>query len=125
MNPARAATVIDALRQKTVANGCTPGEAASAAARAMLLTVRYPQPKEIRKPEVVQPAAPKPASRPSEAEYAAWGAQFERTPYRPSAPQYAWTPLAYVVFWTIGIVLAVATIYAMMPTPDYHVRGIA
>lgn len=76
MDPAHARTIIEALRQKTVANGCTPGEAAAAAARAMLWTIRYGSPATPEpKPE------PAPISR--EAAQRAWSAQFDLTPYCP------------------------------------------
>jgi hypothetical protein len=87
MKPSRARTVIEGLLQKTVANGCTPGEAASATARAMLLTAQYLSPNNIRKPDVTKPKAPARAY-PTEADYAARNTQFKFTsyPYRPQKP---------------------------------------
>lgn len=67
--------VIDAMQQKTVANGCTPGEAAAAAA--WVATHRRAHLKVV----VGEPVLQQPPQRPSETEYRAWSGQFGLTPW--------------------------------------------
>lgn len=83
MDEARAARIVETLLRKTVANGCTPAEAAEARARVALFVRRYGV-GCVAKPRAASAPPPHtaPAHASSESEYAAWRAQFGTTPYR-------------------------------------------
>lgn len=84
MNATHVAAITELLLRRTVANGCTEGEAAEAAARVARYVKDYGVgilPKSQVPPPAATPAPP-PFSTPTEAEYAAWRAQFGTTPYR-------------------------------------------
>jgi hypothetical protein len=117
MDATRAASITKMLLRKTVANGCTPGEAAAAAERVALYVRRYGIEILTKSPATPPVEKPEPqANTPLEAEYAAWRAQFGTTPYRYATSRRRrrlrsksgpWVRFVVVGFWVVVLVCLV------------------